>query len=96
MKNLVSIVIGVIVLLVGIRWFMQQSAAKEAFDKHEALIAETNECLEMAEWNCAEKNVRTLLKEAPDDQNSSTNRNDTKTALPTFSRENSGMKTWIT
>lgn len=48
---------------------MQQSAAKEAFDKHEALIAETNECLEMAEWNCAEKNVRALLKETPDDQN---------------------------
>jgi hypothetical protein len=23
----------------------------------------------MAEWNCAEKNVRTLLKESPDDQN---------------------------
>ena len=48
---------------------MQQSAAKEAFDKHEALIAETNECLDMAEWNCAEKNVRALLKESPDDQN---------------------------
>ena len=69
MKNLISIVVGVIVLLIGVRWFMQQSAAKEAFDKHEALIAETNECLEMAEWNCAEKNVRTLLKETPDDQN---------------------------
>ena len=48
---------------------MQQSAEKEAFDRHEALIKETNECLEMAEWNCAEKNVRTLLKESPDDQN---------------------------
>lgn len=69
MKNLISIVIGIIVLLVGARWYMQQSAAKEAFDKHEALIAETNECLEMAEWNCAEKNVRALLKESPDDQN---------------------------
>ena len=69
MKNLVSIVIGIIILLVGVRWFMQQSAAKEAFDKHEALISETNECLEMAEWNCAEKNVRALLKETPDDQN---------------------------
>lgn len=69
MKNLISIVVGIIVLLIGVRWFMQQSAAKEAFDKHEALIAETNECLEMAEWNCAEKNVRTLLKETPDDQN---------------------------
>ena len=69
MKNIVSVVIGVIVLLIGVRWYMQQSAAKEAFEKHEALIAETNECLEMAEWNCAEKNVRTLLKESPDDQN---------------------------
>lgn len=69
MKNLISIVIGIIVLLVGARWYMQQSAAKEAFDKHEALIAETNECLDMAEWNCAEKNVRALLKESPDDQN---------------------------
>ncbi len=69
MKNLVSIVIGVIVLLIGVHWYMQQSAAKEAFEKHEALIKETNECLEMAEWNCAEKNVRALLKESPDDQN---------------------------
>lgn len=69
MKNIVYIVLLIIVLLIGVRWFMQQSAAKEAFDKHEALIAETNECLDMAEWNCAEKNVRTLLKESPDDQN---------------------------
>jgi hypothetical protein len=69
LKNIISIVVGVIVLLIGARWFMQQMAAKEAFDKHEALIAETNECLDMAEWNCAEKNVRALLKETPDDQN---------------------------
>ena len=69
MKNLVYIIIGIIVLLIGVRWYMQQSAAKEAFEKHETLIKETNECLEMAEWNCAEKNVRTLLKESPDDQN---------------------------
>ena len=62
MKNIVTIVIGVVVLLVGIRWYMQQSAAKEAFEKHEALIIETNECLEMAEWNCAEKNVRLKQK----------------------------------
>ena len=69
MKNLVYIVIGVFALLAGVRWYMQQSAAKEAFDKHEALIAETNECLDMADWKCAEKNVRLLLKESPEDQN---------------------------
>ena len=69
MKNVVYIVVLLMALLVGFRWYMQQSAEKEAFDRHEALIKETNECLEMAEWNCAEKNVRTLLKESPDDQN---------------------------
>lgn len=69
MKQLVYILLAVVALLLGVRWYMQQSAAKEAFDRHEALIAETNECLEMAEWNCAEKNVRALLKEIPDDQN---------------------------
>ena len=69
MKNVVYIVVLLMALLAGFRWYMQQSAEKEAFDRHEALIKETNECLEMAEWNCAEKNVRTLLKESPDDQN---------------------------
>jgi uncharacterized protein YxeA len=49
MKNIVYIVLLIIVLLIGVRWYMQQSAAKEAFDRHEALIKETNECLEMAE-----------------------------------------------
>ena len=69
MKNLVYIIVGVVFLVVGVRWFLQQSAARDAFERHEALIAETNECLEMAEWNCAEKNVRALLGETPDDQN---------------------------
>ena len=69
MKNIVYIVVLIIALLAGIRWYMQQSAEKEAFERPEALIKETNECLEMAEWNCAEKNVRTLLKESPDDKN---------------------------
>ena len=69
MKNVVYIVVLLMALLAGFRWYMQQSAEKEAIDRHEALIKETNECLEMAEWNCAEKNVRTLLKESPDDQN---------------------------
>jgi hypothetical protein len=69
LKNVVLIVIGVIALLVGFRWYTQMAAEKEAFDKHEALVKETNECIEMAEWNCAEKNIRTLLKETPDDQN---------------------------
>ena len=69
MKNLVYIIICVILLLVGSRWYMQQLAAKEAFDKREAFIKETNECLEMADWKCAEQNIRTLIKETPDDQN---------------------------
>ncbi len=69
MKNIVLIFIGIIAALFCLRWYTQLSAEKEDFDKHEALIKETNECLEMAEWNCAEKNVRQLLKETPGDQN---------------------------
>lgn len=54
---------------VGFSVFKQKLAEKEAFEKHEALITETNECLEAGEWNCAEKNVRLLLQESPDDKN---------------------------
>lgn len=45
------------------------SAMAEEVRKYNALVEETNECLEAGEWNCAEKNVRILLKETPDDTN---------------------------
>lgn len=54
--------------------FVGRSAKKYAdmadeVERQNALVQETNECLEVGEWNCAEKNVRILLKETPNDTN---------------------------
>ena len=38
-------------------------------EKREALINETNDCLSTGDWNCAERNVRELLKSEPNDTN---------------------------
>ncbi len=60
----------VLVTFAGCGIFVKNKMAeKDAFEKREALIADTNECLEMGEWKCAEKNVRFLLNENPDDRN---------------------------
>lgn len=68
-KNIVLVVVLLLVLIGGLRVIKKKSAELETFEKHEALIVETNECLESGEWNCAEKNVRILLSETPEDRN---------------------------
>lgn len=72
MKSFKSIALVAALLLVlvwALHVFKEKSAELEAFNKHEKLVAETNECLEASEWNCAEKSVRALLEESPDDKN---------------------------
>ncbi|MCF0223340.1 MAG: hypothetical protein HUK20_03660 [Fibrobacter sp.] len=69
MKNLLLIIVAFVLLIFCIRFYKERSKEIEAFEQHEALIAETTECLDVGEWNCAEKNVRILLKETPNDQN---------------------------
>lgn len=49
--------------------YKEVSEKNKAFDAHETLIQETNDCLNSGDWNCAEKNLRALLKENPEDQN---------------------------
>lgn len=68
-KNIVLVIVLLLVLIGGLRVIKKKSAELETFEKHEALIVETNECLESGEWNCAEKNVRILLSETPEDRN---------------------------
>ena len=69
----ISLIAKIIVLLVilggGLHLFKTKFAEKDAFEKYEALIAETNECLNAAEWKCAERNVLQLLQENPNDEN---------------------------
>lgn len=69
LKNIILIVAILLVLIVGLRIEKEVSAKKEACEKREALIVETNECIESGEWICAERNVRLLLQEMPDDKN---------------------------
>lgn len=68
-KPLVAIIFLFLSVLFIVHNVKKYSAMAEEVDKHNALIQETNECLEVGEWNCAEKNVRILLKETPNDTN---------------------------
>lgn len=49
--------------------FIAGSKKRAEFEMHEALIAETNDCLDAADWKCAERGVRELLKTSPNDTN---------------------------
>lgn len=41
----------------------------EKVELHNQLVLETQECLDAKQWKCAEKNVRELLQENPQDEN---------------------------
>ncbi|MBO7383750.1 MAG: hypothetical protein J6U07_03935 [Fibrobacter sp.] len=69
MKQIARVVLCLVLVLVGARLWVKQRAQDEAFNRHESLIAEATECVETGEWNCAEKSIRALLQESPDDEN---------------------------
>lgn len=69
MKNYIVTFLSILVAAFAVKVFLVKKGEKEAFDRHEALVTEVTECLEMADWNCAEKGVRALLAETPDDRN---------------------------
>jgi len=50
-------------------FFVAQKKRFTEFEKHEALVKETSECLESGDWKCAEYGVRELLTSTPDDTN---------------------------
>lgn len=69
LKNIVLVIALLLVIVVGLRIVKETSTKREACEKKEALVVETNECIESGEWICAERNVRLLLQETPDDNN---------------------------
>ena len=69
MKNYIVTFLSILVAVFAVKAFLAKKSEKETFDRHEALVTEVTECLEMADWNCAEKGVRALLEESPDDKN---------------------------
>lgn len=67
--NFRILVVLVVAMLASGIFIRNQMAEKEAFEKREAFITETNDCLAAGDWKCAERNIRQLLKETPDDKN---------------------------
>ena len=50
-------------------FYIVGSKRKAECERYNNLVAETNECLAVGDWKCAEKNVRDLLKSEPNDTN---------------------------
>ena len=60
---------AVVALGYGIHTFKNVMLEKKAVEEANRIVDEFNECMEVADWNCAERSVRALLKKAPDDNN---------------------------
>ena len=69
MKKILLIFLTFILVLFSVSFLKKKSEEKALFQKQEQLIQETNNCLKQSDWICAEKNIRTLLKEEPNDTN---------------------------
>ena len=69
MRNLIITFLSMILVALGVKFFVTQKAEMAEFKRHEALVAEATECLESGDWACAERAVRGLLCDAPHDSN---------------------------
>lgn len=69
MKNLIVALLSIVAIIFFVRSFVTKKAEYDAFEEKNAIIDEFNECFEASDWICAEKDVRKLLQESPDDEN---------------------------
>lgn len=69
MQKLLGLIGFIIALLFGLSYLKDKSDEKKKFEEQEAFIQKTNDCLTNGDWVCAEKNIRVLLKETPQDTN---------------------------
>lgn len=69
MKKLIAVVSALIALVYGVHQIRLRLAENTSIEKRNAVIDETNECIEVGEWKCAERNLQILLNESPDDRN---------------------------
>ena len=63
------LVVLLVLFILAAFFFITYSKEKADFEKREAVVKETNECLVAGDWKCAERNVRELLKTEPNDTN---------------------------
>lgn len=66
-KKIVCVIALVIFSLYVLHHYMAYRREMKNFEAREALILETNECLEAGDWICAERNVKKLYEETPED-----------------------------
>lgn len=64
-----ALFVGVVALGYGIHAYKGFSKRQEDIEETNRLVEEFNECQEAADWLCSERDVRALLKKAPQDQN---------------------------
>lgn len=64
--RVVCLLLIYVFMFVGYQFYEKKVEEREQFNM---MIAETNECLRIGDWKCAEKNVRELLKSEPNDTN---------------------------
>lgn len=69
MKNLIVAFLSIVVIVIFIKSTVAENRRNEAVSKRNAVVLEFNECFEAGDWSCAEKCVRALLAETPDDEN---------------------------
>lgn len=69
MKNLIAILAAVIALVYCVHQVRLRLAENAAIEKHNEIVKETDECINAGDWLCAEKDLRILLKESPNDKN---------------------------
>lgn len=69
LKLILSVLLVVGTLFYAGRTVVAYRDAAKKFESRETLVREASECLDAGEWKCAEKNVRLLLQESPQDTN---------------------------
>lgn len=69
MKNLIVAFLSIVLIVIFVKSYMTENRKNEAVSKRNSVILEFNECFDAGDWKCAEKNVRILLAESPDDKN---------------------------
>ena len=64
--RVVCLLLFYVVAIVGYKVYDKKVVERT---RHEDMVNSTNECLDVGDWKCAEKNVRELLKKFPNDTN---------------------------
>ena len=64
--RVVCLLLFYVVAIVGYKVYDKKIVERT---RHEDMVNSTNECLDVGDWKCAEKNVRELLKKFPNDTN---------------------------